>query len=180
MFKACVPIYGIFVFSVNALFSHLIHAWKALPRPLSSSLLPTWTLGLVFCFSSSGSPFHLIYLPVLCSLLVLVHFLRHLSQCIIFSTGQSLLLYRYCLEAEIISRLHPSEPGTQQVLSKHLLKEQLKYYVIYRENRVDVAGMMDFNSAQGKHFSLNSNNGMAKQFSWWQYVVMVKRLYSGV
>lgn len=77
-FKACSAIYGIFLFSINVCSYTLDMPGKPL-QGLCSLLLPTCTLSLVFSFSFPGNPFHMIYFPLKCGLLLLGHLLRHLS-----------------------------------------------------------------------------------------------------
>ena len=109
MFLVCAPVYG--TFSTNALLLHLRHAWKVLPRALSSSLFPI-SLGLLFGFTFPGSLFLLIYLAFLCGLLVAFAYSVVFITLFIASNCHCLLLYWYCLGAEMIYHLLSPEPGT--------------------------------------------------------------------
>ena len=70
------------------------------------------SLGLLFGFTFPGSLFLLIYLAFLCGLLVAFAYSVVFITLFIASNCHCLLLYWYCLGAEMIYHLLSPEPGT--------------------------------------------------------------------
>lgn len=110
MFITFVSVYSLFVFSINALLSHLRHAWKALQRALSFSLV-SCSLGLFFGFTFL-EVFLVIHLPPpLWSLNTLCVFCGIYYTVSLLLLG-SLLLSSDYLGAETIFHLLSPEPDT--------------------------------------------------------------------